>query len=431
MGMPPGGPADKVPPILVGVTPDTFALRVKSKEVVFRFNKVISERPRGAQTLDQLVVISPSDGAPNVDWRRQSLAIRPRKGWRANTAYTVTILPGLTDLFGNSLDKALHVTFSTGNEMPRAAVRGIAFDWSAQRVAADARVEAITGADTNFRYLAAADSTGRFALTGMPAATYRVRVYLDQNRNRILDPRELWDSTTIALADSARSDFYLFLHDSIGPRLAMVEVRDSVSLRVRFDKGLAPGSRADAATFTLQRTKDSSKIVVTRAVPAAQYDSLAGRRKRFVDDSVARADTSTTGRAAVARTDSTRAAARNDSIAQAQIAARRAARDTVKREPLPKPARAAPLSEFVLDLAEPLVPQQQLRLVAHDLTSVSGVTRSSERVFTRRPPPKDSTAAPGTRPGTRPGTKPGAAPKDSAAAARPKPAAAPGKPTPP
>jgi hypothetical protein len=405
MGMPPGGTVTKLPPMLLKVTPDTNALHVKAKELVFRFDKVVSERPRGATTLGQLVVVSPSDGPASVDWRRQAIAVRPRKGWRPNTAYTVTILPGLSDLFGNALNKSIQVAFSTGGDIPHGAVRGIAFDWSAQRVAVDARVEAVTGADTSFRYIAATDSTGRFALTGLPAGTFRVRVYADQNRNASLDPRELWDSITVAVADSARRDFYLFPHDTVGPRLATVEVRDSVSLRVRFDKGLAAAPGVDAKTFSLRRVKDSSVIVITRAVPAAQYDSIATRRAQLARDSTARADTSKAGRAALARSDSLRAAARSDSIAQAQIAARRAARDTTRREPLPKPGRPAPLVEFVLDLAEPLVLQQQLLLSARDLTSLSGVTRSSERVFSRRPPPKDTTSAT-TKRGASP-TRPG------------------------
>jgi hypothetical protein len=291
-----------------------------------------------------------------------------------------------------SLNKSVQLAFSTGGDIPHGAVRGIAFDWIAQRVAIGARVEAVTGSDTSFRYISATDSTGRFALVGLPPGNFRLRVYVDQNRNGTLDSREIWDSVTVAVADSAHRDLYLFPHDSIGPRIATVEVRDSVSLRVRFDKGLAASSSVDARTFSLRRVKDSSAIVITRAVPAAEYDSLAARRTQFVRDSTARADTSKTGRAALARSDSVRLAARNDSIAQAQIAARRAARDTVKREPLPKPGRPAPRVEFVLDLGEPLVVQQPLLLSARDLTSLSGVTRSSERVFSRRPPPRDTTA---------------------------------------
>src|SRR6202011_710813 len=50
-GMPPGGPPDVAAPELVSVTPDTGSVGVKPKEVVFRFDEVVAERPAAATTL--------------------------------------------------------------------------------------------------------------------------------------------------------------------------------------------------------------------------------------------------------------------------------------------------------------------------------------------------------------------------------------------
>ena len=101
-GIPPGGPPDVTPPVLISVTPDSGTVHVSPSSVTFRFDEVVSERPRGAPSLDQLVLISPSDGPPSVDWRRDRLVVKSRHGWRPNTAYSVTVLPGLTDLRGNA-----------------------------------------------------------------------------------------------------------------------------------------------------------------------------------------------------------------------------------------------------------------------------------------------------------------------------------------
>ena len=59
--MPPGGPPDLAPPVLVTVSPESGAVLVSPKAVTFRFDEVVSERPRGAPSLDQLVLISPCD----------------------------------------------------------------------------------------------------------------------------------------------------------------------------------------------------------------------------------------------------------------------------------------------------------------------------------------------------------------------------------
>lgn len=397
MGMPPGGPVDKRPPVLLFVLPDTGTVNARMREVQFRFDKVISERPRGAQSLAQIVVVSPSEGPVIVDWRRRELAIRPRRGWRANTAYTVTILPGLVDLNGNATTKPLHTEFSTGSVIPGGVVRGVVFDWVAQRVVSGARIEAMIGSDTVLKYLAAADSAGRFALPSLPPATLLVRVFFDQNNNLALDRREPWDSARVVLSDSVRHDFYVFVHDSIGPHPA-VTATDSVTLRVKFDRPLMPGARLDSSKFVVRRTTDSLETPVRRAWPASEYDSLAAVRKRFTADSVAKADTSAAARAARAKTDSVRAAVLRDSISNAQIASIRAARDTAKVEPLPKPARPAPLSEYVLELAAPLVSGAGMRLEVRDAVGLSGAVRASpnQTLFLwRRPEPKDSTAAKG------------------------------------
>ena len=397
MGMPPGGPVDKRPPVLLFVLPDTGTVNARMREVQFRFDKVISERPRGTQSLAQIVVVSPSEGPVIVDWRRRELAIRPRRGWRANTAYTVTILPGLVDLNGNATTKPLHTEFSTGSVIPGGVVRGVVFDWVAQRVVSGARIEAMIGSDTVLKYLAAADSAGRFALPSLPPATLLVRVFFDQNNNLALDRREPWDSARVVLSDSVRHDFYVFVHDSIGPHPA-VTATDSVTLRVKFDRPLMPGARLDSSKFVLRRTTDSSETPVRRAWPASEYDSLAAVRKRFTADSVAKADTSAAARAARAKTDSVRAAVLRDSLSNAQIASIRAARDTAKVEPLPKPARPAPLSEYVLELAAPLVSGAGMRLEVRDAVGLSGAVRASPNqvlFLWRRPEPKDSTAAKG------------------------------------
>ncbi|MGI9077967.1 MAG: hypothetical protein ACR2G6_11680, partial [Gemmatimonadaceae bacterium] len=74
-GSPPGGPEDKAAPVLLKTLPDSGAVNARpSKWAIFTFDEVINERPQGAATLDMLVLISPRDGAPRVDWRRSSLA---------------------------------------------------------------------------------------------------------------------------------------------------------------------------------------------------------------------------------------------------------------------------------------------------------------------------------------------------------------------
>ena len=152
-GMPPGGPPDKLPPVLLTVTPDSGQLRVGLRQALtFRFDEVINERTRAGSPLDQAVVVSPSDGPVSVDWHRTSITVRARKGWRPDLAYTVTILSGLQDLSGNSTKQPLQTVFSTGSVIPHGEISGVVFDWMAQHVVSGARVEAMIGTDTVLKF---------------------------------------------------------------------------------------------------------------------------------------------------------------------------------------------------------------------------------------------------------------------------------------
>jgi hypothetical protein len=382
-GMPPGGPPDTAAPTLVKVTPESGAVSVTPRVVEFQFSEVISERPRGAQSLEQLIVISPSDGDVSVDWARSRLVVRPGRGWRPNTAYAVTVLPGISDLRTNSATRPFRTVFSTGSTIPSGIMRGVAFDWLAGRAAPGARIEATIGSDTLLKWAIAADSTGRYALTSLPAATFLVRGWVDANGNGVRDPREAWDTTTVTLTDSARFDFYAFPHDTLGARIADVSISDSVTIRLRFDHGLLPANPLAGASVRVMRSRDSTELPVESVLTAAEYDSLARTRRTAREDSVARADTSASARAARARTDSLRTRQRADSANNAQLAALRAARDTVKRDSLPKSARPTPPVEFVITMRSPLPENVAVRVIAQNVQAIFGPPRNSERQITR------------------------------------------------
>ena len=399
-GLPPGGPPDLTPPKLVRVTPDSGSVNTTPRAVRFIFDEVISERPRGVQGLEQLVIVSPSDGPPDVTWERSALVVRPRRGWRPGTAYAVTILPGLTDLRGNSAPQAFRTVFATGPSIPSGTVRGAVFDWLAGKPAPLARIEALVGGDTTLRYLAAADSSGRYTLGTLPARTFTVRSYVDQNNNGTRDSREIWDSVVVTLSDSARHDLYMFVHDTIGARMSDVTVADSVTIRVRFDHGLRGPDPLTMAQVRLIRARDSAAVRIAAVMPAGRYDSLLTRRKAESDDSASRADTSAAGRTARARADSTRRARLQDSISRAQQDSLRAARDTVKRVPPPVLERPVPYTEFVIVPEAPLPEEVPLRLSVRDVQALVGPARSSDRLLVRRKPAaKDSTAAKRRPPG--------------------------------
>jgi hypothetical protein len=397
-GMPPGGPPDVAPPLLTGVSPDSNAVGVKASSIVLRFNEVVSERSGGtgrgsfgtAGTLDALVRLSPSDGHDKVTWRRTAIEVEPRGGFRPNTTYRLTLLPGLADLRGNAVRQAQDLVFTTGDSIAEGVLSGAIFDWAAGRTAPLARVEAYLDADTTFRWVTTADSTGRFTLRDLAPARYHVRAWIDATANRQLDEREAFDSATVAIALTAENDFYAFVHDTVGPRIEVVEPVDSLALRIRFDRATSLEWTPDSTSLVLQGA-DSARIAFVLVVPATRYDSLARIERARADSVRAAADT-------------TRAAA--DSVRPPpQVTARVAGPASDTSRAGPRLARPVPVQNWVLTLRAPLAPGDY-RVTANRAEGLSGARRTSERQFRISPPPKpaerDSTAAAPVRPPPRP-----------------------------
>jgi hypothetical protein len=346
-GLPPGGPERHIPPVIVRTEPDTNAVNVRGKQFVIHFDEVIAERPGSAASLNDLVLISPRNSAPEVDWHRSSLSIHPHKGWLPNTAYTVTLLPGIADLRGNVRTTETVVSFSTGPTIPATSISGELFDWLSGLPVNTGMVEARPSTDTALVYLTASDSVGHYRIHGLPAGQYQVRGYVDGNRNRALDPGEAFDTTRVYLKDSLDLELLAFTHDSTGPRLGTVAVEDTVTLRAIFDTPLDPRLKLDPTHFTLTAS-DSSRIAIVSVAPA--------------------------------RPDTTRATPNVQPLSQSVIPIpprRTAAAKLV----LPKPTRPLLIRDVIIVVAKGLRPGASYKLTAINAIGPTGRTLSSDKTF--------------------------------------------------
>jgi hypothetical protein len=388
-GFPPGGPPDKEPPKLLKTTPDSNARNVTANEANFQYDEVLSERPGSASSLAGLVLISPRDGEPRVGWHRTRISVRGHKDWKPNTTYTIDLLPGISDLRGNVDKLGYHLVFSTGPEIAGASISGVVFDWPAGHPAPNALVEAVSHPDSTV-YIDRADSVGRFTISHMPAGSFTVIGWIDANNNHDLDPHELQDSATVTLKDTARVELLAFVHDSIGPHVVTVEVRDSLTLHASFDKPVDPAQTLDS-THIMLRAADSSLISTKAIVSAREID-----RQRA--DSAARADSIRARRDTAFRRQyqaQHRAATDSNAIAALRRSAMLA---TVK------PSKPIPVSDILISLKQPLTAGATYRLEAKDIHNLMGIAASSIRSFTvpkptpPAPPPKNRPAPPETKP---------------------------------
>ena len=376
---PPGGVEDRDPPKLVSVTPDSNALNVRARTVIFKFDETINDRGSGAQEIDNFFLVSPSDGNPRVSWRRSRIEVRPRNGFRDNTAYTVTLLPGLSDLRGNVARTGASVVFSTGPTIPPARVTGIVFDWVAERPAARALIQAMSRDST--LYLAQSDSVGRFTVGPLPEGSYLVRAIIDANNNRALDRSEAFDTARVVTPQAGPLELRTVARDTLPPRLASITVADSLSLRVTFDRYLDPDQPPPATAFRLVAA-DSTVIPVLAALAPRAEQAEAVARQQALADSTRRVD-SLAGKPLPPRP------------VPLAIAGRRGV------APAATPSVPPPYTALLLRTARPLTPNATFRLSVRDARGLSGRTQTSERSFTtpRAPAPVDTTRrAPPSRP---------------------------------
>jgi Big-like domain-containing protein len=358
-GMPPGGPIDVTPPQLVAIIPDSGSVGVKPKEVIFRFDETVAERPPSATTLSDLFLISPRDGVPEASWHRGEIGVRPTRGWRANTPYTVIMMSGLTDLRGNVRKIGATTFFSTGTTIPRTRLAGNVFDWISGTPANGALVESFVPPDSTHPYVALADSNGAFVIEHIPPARYLVRAYVDRNKNLGIDPSEPWDSLSINLTDSARAVLVIFAHDTVAPKLRDVRAVDSLTLQVSFDKPVDPSQTLSAANFAVI-APDSTRVPIVSAGPPPK-DTTAKVSPPVTAPTPARPPAP--GRAP--------APARRDTMLAAK----------------PVMPRAIPSSDAVIKLQHPLAPKFVYRVRAIGIRGLLGRIADSERNFTPPAPP--------------------------------------------
>jgi hypothetical protein len=378
-GMPPGGPPDAELPVLVRMLPDSNAVNVRVPAVVLRFNEVVSERSSataaagrgpttpgaaasmgggsaGAAGLAGLLVLSPSDGRDEVIWRREALELRPRRGFRPNTAYRVTLLPGLADLRGNRVTEPFSFVFSTGGAIPTGVISGVVFDWTTGKPAANALVEVFIAPDSSFRWSARADSLGQFRIGELTPGTYELRTWVDANNDRRVSFREISDTAQVTLADTASRELYAYVRDTVPARLEAVELLDSTAIRFRVDRGIVADWDGRSAELV---GADSAVIALGGPfVPSVVYDSLARARAQAARDSAAAAAADSVAASQppdTGRVETTRPEPR-DSADRAAPEAVDA--DTSAAEGLPRPVfrRSVPVTQWTAPLAAPLAP---------------------------------------------------------------------------
>lgn len=282
---PPGGPPDARPPVVIRTTPEALAeVPDFTGPVRFEFDERISEQG-GAGPLDEAVTVSPRTGEVRVGHGRRSLSVELGGGFRPGIVYRVTLLPVVRDMFGNTLQDPFELVFSTGGEPDETAVAGEVWDRVTGRGVEGYSLNAVS--EDSLVYVAASSEGGIYAFRYLPAGSYGVTAFDDQNRDGEPGPNETRGSFQLDVApgDTLFVDVPVVAPDTSSAVLLGAEVMDSMTLALRFDDYVDPGNALDDVSVSIVGESGES-LAVRRTFHAFEWIQHVDS----VTDSLARAD---------------------------------------------------------------------------------------------------------------------------------------------
>jgi len=389
---PPGGPEDKIPPKLIAVVPESLSILPDYKgDVEFQFDEVVSEggQPNvglGTGDLEKLIVLSPTEQVPKVNWKRSKITVKPREGWKPNRVYRVELLPGITDVSHNRSDSGLVITFTTGAPLPAAALTGRVVDWPNRKMGIGALVEAVLTPDS-LVYRGLADSAGRFNLSPLPAGEYLVFSTVDANKNRRRDGREIFDSARVTIDSGSKvvPSLWMYPHDTVGPRIQNIAVADSLAATIELSQPLAPDQALDTSMVRIRKLPDSIPVIPITIMSQARYDTLKAQARAAADTSKMADTTNAKG-----------AKPPPVFVPPPPRPGRRSTVDTTGTGAL-LAQRPALIEKLVVTVLEPWIPDTRYVFELTGLRNLSGVTADAIGVLPVPPRPKvtakDSAAA--------------------------------------
>lgn len=233
--MPPGGPEDIRPPVVVATTPGALEMVTDLEtDIRFDFDERISERvPGGA--LETAISVSPTSGEYRVQHGRQSLTVKMDGGLRPGLVYRVTLDAAVSDMFGNTITDPFELIFSTGGELVPTTLAGEVWDRITGRPVSQAALVAI-GSDS-LVHRSTADRSGIFGFRYLPGGSFNLTAFQDQNRNGEPDSTEVQGLTplSIAVGDTVLLELSILTPDTSAANLTGTEILDSTTVILLFD----------------------------------------------------------------------------------------------------------------------------------------------------------------------------------------------------
>ncbi len=235
-GFPPGGPEDKVPPVLVASDPAERAVNAEPNQpIVLEFDEIIDEQL--SDQIGDFIQVNPDVPEFDATLDDKTITLTSAEALLEGVTYSVTILPGLQDRDRNATVTPKTILFSVGGEEPitLSLVRVTIVKDTLPAAGAQYRLENF---ESEFGYTWEADSQGQVEIEAVEYGRYVATAWEEMVRP------EGWQETE---EPGARDTFDLSLANRLYEetyRIAVVDTTAPVVDRVR-----TPSSRRVTIAF--------------------------------------------------------------------------------------------------------------------------------------------------------------------------------------
>ncbi|HEY5511465.1 MAG TPA: Ig-like domain-containing protein [Prolixibacteraceae bacterium] len=214
MGMPKGGPKDKVPPIIVRSIPEQNQLNFKDTKIRITFNKFVVPDDLN----DKFIVSPPTTKKPIFRTKGKTFIVDLNEKLLPNTTYSLDFKDGIVDNNEKNRYRNLRLAFSTGPNLDTMRIVGFVRDAFTLEPSKCFVLLYKGTSDTLIHktrpdFVGKTNSQGFFAVTNLPVASYMIYAMSDIDNN---------------LKYTAGVDSISFLANRITPSAVYEPKRDTV-----------------------------------------------------------------------------------------------------------------------------------------------------------------------------------------------------------
>ncbi|MDR1415402.1 MAG: Ig-like domain-containing protein [Odoribacteraceae bacterium] len=191
-GFPEGGPKDVTPPVVTEERPASFSIDFAQKRLTIHFSEFVQLKDIN----NKFIMSPPAKKDPRISLRGRYIQVEFQDTLRQNITYSLDFADGIADNNeGNPLGFYRYV-FSTGGVIDTMELAGQVIDARTRLplLGVNVLLHANTADSAALlelpSYIARTDSAGRFRVTNIREASYRVMALEDANRDKLFMPEE-------------------------------------------------------------------------------------------------------------------------------------------------------------------------------------------------------------------------------------------------